>query len=308
MKRVRLSNSLFLTGLIVLLPIYPVFGSVLYDGSLRGALGDQIDKTTIIDTVTDYADENALSPDNTNEARHDWTGRKEIEFYIVQNGDTIDQLATDFNLARNSIRWSNNISGNLLTIGQKLAIPPADGIIYTTKQGDTLGAIARKYKVSTEKVRITNTIGDDIHVGQLLFLPGAQPPVIVPDVVRPTPSNAKFELKVVNPGGAGFVPGQCTFFVAKYWPVKWRGNARAWFKNAKAAWFQTGQTARVGSIVVWYGPGYNLTYGHVGIVMSIDAKKWTMIIKDMNYTGPWQITTREEKIKNKYIVGFIYHP
>jgi surface antigen len=90
--------------------------------------------------------------------------------------------------------------------------------------------------------------------------------------------------------------------------VKWRGNARAWFKNAKAAGFKTGQTARAGSIVVWYGPGYNLTYGHVGIVMSVDAKKGTMIVKDMNYAGPWIVTTREEKIKNKYIIGFIYHP
>jgi surface antigen len=42
--------------------------------------------------------------------------------------------------------------------------------------------------------------------------------------------------------------------------------------------------------------------------MSVDAKKGTMIVKDMNYTGPWKITTREEKIKNKYIIGFIYHP
>ena len=112
----------------------------------------------------------------------------------------------------------------------------------------------------------------------------------------------------MNPGGAKFVPGQCTYFVAKYWPVKWRGNARYWYKNAKAAGFKTGQTPRVGAIVVWYGPGYNLAYGHVAIVMSIDMKKGTMIIKDMNYAGPWKITTREEKIKNRYIVGFIYHP
>lgn len=271
MKRVRLSNSIFLVALVVLLPIYPVFGSVLYDGSLRDSLDSQIDQSTIIDTQTDFADEDALSPDTAGEPRHDWTGRKEIEYYTVQKGDTIDQLARDFNLSRNSLRWSNNLSTDTLTIGQKLTIPPADGIVYTTKSGDTLDALARKYKVSAEKVRIMNTIGDNIRIGQLLFLPGAQPPVVVPDIVRPV--SGKFELKVVNPKGAGFVPGQCTYFVAKYWPVKWRGNARAWFKNAKAAGFKTGQTARPGAIVVWYGPGYNLTYGHVGIVMSVDAKK-----------------------------------
>ncbi len=307
MKRIRLSNWLFLTGLILLLPIYPVFGSVLYDGSFRGALGDQVDDSTIIDTVTDYEDEDALSPGGNANPSRVWTGRKTIEYYTVQSGDTLDQLARDFSLTHNTIRWSNNLSSNILRVGQQLIIPPGDGIIYTTKQWDTLDAISRKYKVSTEKIRISNTIGDKISIDQVLFLPDAQQPIIIPESVR-TGISGKYELKVINPKGAWFVPGQCTYFVAKHWPVKWRGNARAWFKNAKAAWFKTWQTARPWSIVVWYGPGYNLTYGHVGIVMSVDSKKWTMIIKDMNYTGPWKITTREEKIKNKYILGFIYQP
>ena len=95
--------------------------------------------------------------------------------------------------------------------------------------------------------------------------------------------------------------------MAQYWPVKWRGNARNWYKNANAAGYKTGQVARPGAIVVWYGPGYNLTYGHVGIVMSVNTKAGTMVVKDMNYAGLWKVTTRVEKIKNKNIVGFIYN-
>jgi len=41
--------------------------------------------------------------------------------------------------------------------------------------------------------------------------------------------------------------------------------------------------------------------------MSVDAKKGTMVVKDMNYAGLWKVTTRVEKIKNKYIIGFIYN-
>jgi LysM repeat protein len=305
MKRIKLSNSVFLTALIVILPIYPVFGSVLYDGSYRGDFAGDIDRSTIIDAEDDidYAPTASLSSPSISE----WTGRKVIEYYTIQEGDTLESLAAHFHLTQNSLRWANTLTSNILRVGQELIIPPWDGVIYTVKNGDTLSAIAQKYKLTSEKIQITNTIGDDIRAGQLLFLPDARPPVIIPDVVR-TAVTGKYELRVVNPKWAGFVPGHCTYFVAKHWPVTWRGNARNWFKNAKAAGFQTGQTAKPGAIVVWYGPGYNLTYGHVGIVISVDAKRGTMIVKDMNYAGLWKITTREEKIKNKYIIGFIYHP
>lgn len=107
---------------------------MLYDGSFRGALGDQVDDSTIIDTVTDYEDEDALSPGGNANPSRVWTGRKTIEYYTVQSGDTLDQLARDFSLTHNTIRWSNNLSSNILRVGQQLIIPPGDGIIYTTKQ------------------------------------------------------------------------------------------------------------------------------------------------------------------------------
>lgn len=143
-------------------------------------------------------------------------------------------------------------------------------------------------------------------VGETIFLPGAQP--IVAPIEPVGVVGGTYVLKEVTADKQNrFVPGHCTYFVAKYWPVKWRGNARNWFKNANAAGFKTGQTARPGSIVVWYGPGYNLTYGHVGIVMSVNTKEGTMVVKDMNYAGLWKITTRVEKLKNKYIIGYIYN-
>jgi len=40
--------------------------------------------------------------------------------------------------------------------------------------------------------------------------------------------------------------------------------------------------------------------------MSVNRDGGTMVVKDMNYTGLWRITTRTEKLNNKYIVGFIY--
>ena len=159
MKRLRVSNSLFLAGLILFLPIYPVFGSFLYDGSRRDTLRSDIDTSTIIDTVDSYdEEETAISPDAPSEPQHDWTGRTSIETYTVQPGDTIAQLALDFHLTHNTIRWSNDLPTTFLKEGQKLLIPPADGIIYTTKTGDTLEALSKKYKIPVQKIQKTNNL------------------------------------------------------------------------------------------------------------------------------------------------------
>jgi len=304
MKRLRTSNSVLIIFLIVVLPIYPVFGSILYDGSRRGGVGIGLDEASILAEYTDVTDAWFIAPELPTGSM--W--RTTIENYIVQDGDTLSDIADTFDISSNTIRWANNLSSNTLRVGQKLIIPPGDGIIYTTKQGDTLDAIALKFKTTSERIRIANFLGDILPTGTTIFLPGGQQPAItISNTVRSGESWATFTLKVINPKGAGFVPGHCTYFVAKYWPVEWRGNARNWFKNASNAGFKTGQVARPGSIVVWYGPWYNLTYGHVGIVMSVDAKKGTMVVKDMNYAGLWKVTTRVEKIKNKYIIGFIYN-
>ncbi len=91
--------------------------------------------------------------------------------------------------------------------------------MYVTKNGDTLDAIARKYNTTVQKIESFNALGSVLPIGMSLFLPdGKQPsPPVSPSAISGT-----YALTVVNPGGAGFVPGQCTYFVAKHWPVKWR--------------------------------------------------------------------------------------
>lgn len=74
-------------------------------------------------------------------------------------------------MSTNTLRWVNNLQSNVLRIGQKLIIPPGDGIIYTTKKGDTLDAIALKYKISSDVIRQGNNLGDVLGIGETLFLP-----------------------------------------------------------------------------------------------------------------------------------------
>jgi LysM repeat protein len=106
-----------------------------------------------------------------------------------------------------------------------LIIPPGDGILYTTKKGDTLDAIAIKFKTTSEKIRTSNFLGEILPTGTTIFLPDAQLPSIIISK-NPTTTgdgtSATFTLKMINPKGAKFVPGHCTYFVAQYWPVTWR--------------------------------------------------------------------------------------
>lgn len=85
MKRVRTSNSLLILSLVVLLPIYPVFGAFIYDGSNRGALGVNINETSIINEYTDVTDADFIDPQTSPEENQ----RSTIEEYLVQSGDTI---------------------------------------------------------------------------------------------------------------------------------------------------------------------------------------------------------------------------
>ena len=306
MKRLGTTNFVLLTCITLLFPIFPVFGWVLYDGSYRSISDAEIDAESILSTSED--EDGALSQLPVTSRSRDWTQRTAIQTYVVLDGDTLGQLAADFWLNRNTIRWSNNFSGNTLKVGQTLLIPPWDGLIYTPLATENTDAIAQKFKISAQKIRESNTLPLPSAASKSLYLPWAQPiaPPVTPAAAS-TSNNKPYSLTLINKNGAGFVPGQCTYFVAKYWPVKWRGHARYWFKNAANAGYKTGQIAKPWAIVVWYGPGYNLRYGHVAIVMSVNTKAGTMIIQDMNYAGPWKVTTRVEKIHNKYIVWFIYN-
>lgn len=91
-------------------------------------------------------------------------------------------------------------------MGQKLIVPPGDGIMYTTKRGDTLDAIAIKFKTTSDKIRTANLLGDILPTGVTLFLPDAQRPSIAIDNAGSgsdsSGTSGTFTLKLINPKGA----------------------------------------------------------------------------------------------------------
>lgn len=127
--------------------------------------------------------------------------RTEITYYEVQEGDTVWGIANKFGLKPETVEWANSLELNpdLLRVGQRLVIPPVDGVIHMVEPGDTLARLARKYKVKPEdivayKPNGLKSVDDPLPVGKQLIIPGGIKPFVRP-VVRaysgPIPKGAK---------------------------------------------------------------------------------------------------------------------
>ena len=103
--------------------------------------------------------------------------RHDILQYVVSPGDTVFSLADYFNVTISSIRLSNNLSSNSLTVGETILVPPPglNGIVYLVQQGDSLTTLNNSYHFSNAAMLNFNDLeeGQPLPVGELVFLPGA---------------------------------------------------------------------------------------------------------------------------------------
>lgn len=120
----------------------------------------------------------------------------QINVYTVKEADTLSGIADLFNISVNTIRWENNISGQKISVGQKLNILPVTGIKHIVKSGDTISKIADKYDAEAEDILIFNDITDkDLKKGDIIFVPNG---IIKPVVIKSTPSSVSISNKSSN--------------------------------------------------------------------------------------------------------------
>lgn len=96
-------------------------------------------------------------------------------FYIVQPGDTLSQIAMSYNTTVKTLAILNNISNvNLIYPGQIILLPTVrhDTVhtLYTVQKGDTLWGISRRFGVSIAKIVMLNRISNPnlIYPGNVL--------------------------------------------------------------------------------------------------------------------------------------------
>ncbi len=99
--------------------------------------------------------------------------------YTVKAGDNLYNIATKYGVTVETIKQANNLTSNLLSIGQVLKIPTTNIDInykeYEVKAGDSLYSIAKKYNTTVDEIMKENNLATTIlSVGQILKIPTEQ--------------------------------------------------------------------------------------------------------------------------------------
>ena len=102
------------------------------------------------------------------------TTPSDTNYYIVKSGDSLYQIANQYNTTVDELKRLNNLSSNLLSIGQRLILPSTTSNyrIYTVKKGDTLYSIARDNDTTVSALQsLNNLVTSNLSVGQRLLIP-----------------------------------------------------------------------------------------------------------------------------------------
>lgn len=117
--------------------------------------------------------------------------RDQVREYVVEGGDTISTIASQFAVSTNTLLWANNLNdSSVIKPGQTLKIPPVTGVVHAVQSGDTVASLAKKYEAKEDEILEFNRLADAsaIEVGQQLIIPGGriEPPPPPPTPVRTT--------------------------------------------------------------------------------------------------------------------------
>ncbi len=96
--------------------------------------------------------------------------------YTVVKGDTLSKIANLFNTTVQELKSLNNLTSDIIQIGQVLQIPTTITTptykTYTVVKGDTLYGIANKYSISVDELKsLNNLTSNTLYIGQQLKVP-----------------------------------------------------------------------------------------------------------------------------------------
>ena len=93
--------------------------------------------------------------------------------YTVQKGDSLYSIARKYSTTIDKIKDLNNLTTNLLSIGQVLLIPTDTNLetTYTVQKGDSLYSRDKKYDTTVDRLKQLNNLKSNLlSVGQILIV------------------------------------------------------------------------------------------------------------------------------------------
>ena len=111
--------------------------------------------------------------------------------YVVQKGDSLWGISKKYNVSIEDLKKTNNLTNNLLSIGQILTIPTNEELseykTYIVQKGDTLYKIASNNNVTVKKLLDYNNLSStNLSVGQIINIPLVEQEIIKEDYITYT--------------------------------------------------------------------------------------------------------------------------
>ena len=97
--------------------------------------------------------------------------------YTVKAGDSLYSIAQTFGTTVDELKTLNNLTSNILSIGQQLiigrdGIEESEYIVYQVVPGDTLYSIARRYNTKVDAIKAYNNLtSDNLTIGTVIQIP-----------------------------------------------------------------------------------------------------------------------------------------
>lgn len=142
-------------------------GDTLY--GIANRYGLTVDELKRLNNLTN----NNLSIGQVLKVSESTTSNESDEYYVVKAGDSLYKIANRFNTTVDELKRANNLTSNLLSIGQRLRIPSTESYqTYTVKSGDTLYSIARNFNTTVTAIENLNNLATSaLSIGQKLLIP-----------------------------------------------------------------------------------------------------------------------------------------
>lgn len=182
--------------------------------------------------------------------------RDKIITYIVEKGDTISTIGKKFGISEETIKWTNDLKSDNITVGDQLQILPVTGIAHKVQRGDTIYTIAKKYSAEAQAIAdfpfndFANPQTFSIVEGQILIVPEGVKPEEAPKFVRP---------RFIATGPVTITGGGFT------WPLRGPINqGYAWYHKGIDIGAPVGSpvvSANSGRVSEVYNSGWNGGYG-----------------------------------------------
>ncbi len=195
----------------------------------------------------------------------------EISVYVVEEGDTLSQIAEMYGVTSNTIRWANNLIGAIQP-GDTLVILPIVGVKHEVEKGETLGSIVKKYDGDMDEVLDYNGLTSDaeIAVGDTVIIPDGVMASPKYAAVSPTKSSGGYSANFVHPA-----PGSIkTQGIHGYNGIDFGG---AHGSNIRAA--------ASGEVIVSKSGGWNGGYGSYIVIRHNDGTQTLYAHLSQNYVG-----------------------